>query len=127
LESAIARTVVVIIAVGAAARLVGGSATSLGPGLGLSNLRLYAGATPGTSGFVGPVLVLVMAVAALVASRRASLDAPRLLGAAAAVAMIALWLAPSAAPDDVAAPIALLAIAATCERRDSFDTAEGAP
>jgi hypothetical protein len=123
--TAIAGLAVAVVAAGAAARLIGGSsAISLGPGLGLSNLRLYAGATPGTSDFVGPVLALVVAAAALVASRRASLDAPRLLGGAAAVVMIALWLAPSAAPDDVVAPIALLAIAETYARRDSFDTAE---
>jgi uncharacterized membrane protein YgdD (TMEM256/DUF423 family) len=126
-EPEVARTVVVIVALGAAVRLVGGPATSLGPGLGLSNLRLYAGATPGAPDFVGPLLVLLGAIAVLVAFRRVSLDAPRVLGGAAAILMIALWLAPSAGPDHVITPIALLAIAATHDRRDGFDTVEGAP
>jgi len=126
-ESAIARAVVVIVAIGAAARLVSGaSATSLGPSLGLSNLRLYAGAIPGTPDSSGPVLVLVIALAALVASRRVSFDAPRLLGGAAAILMIVLWLAPSAAPDDVVVPIALLAIAMTHQGGETFDTAGSA-
>jgi len=126
-ESAIARAIVVIVAIGAAARLVGGaSATSLGPSLGLSSLRLYAGATPGTPDLVAPVLILVGASAALVASRRGPLDAPRLLGGVAAILMIALWLAPSAAPDDVVAPIALLAIALTSQGHETFDTAGSA-
>ena len=125
--SAIAGVAVALVAAGAAERLVGGpSATSLGPSLGLSNLRLYAGATPGTPDLVGPVLVLVGASAALVASRRVSVDGPRLLGAAAAILMIALWLAPSAAPDDVVVPIALLAIAITDQGRETFDTAGSA-
>jgi glycosyl transferase family 87 len=125
--SAIAGLAVALVAAGATARLVGGSsAISLGPSLGLSNLRLYAGATPGTPDLVGPVLVLVGAIAALVASRRLSVGAPRLLGGAAAILMIALWLAPSATPDDVVAPIALLAIAVTHEGRETFDTAGGA-
>jgi hypothetical protein len=51
---------------------------------------------------------------------------PRLLGGAAAILMIALWLAPSAAPDDVVVPIALLAIAVTHEGRETFDTAGSA-
>ncbi len=55
-----------------------------------------------------------------------SLDPPRLLASAAAALMTALWLVPSASADDVVAPIALLAVAATHERRDSFDTAGGA-
>jgi len=118
---------VALVAAGAAARLLGApSAKSLGPSLGLSNLRLYAGATPGTPDLVGPALVLVGASAALVTSRRASVGAPRLLGGAAAILMIALWLAPSAAPDDVVAPIALLAIAITYQGRETFDTAESA-
>jgi hypothetical protein len=125
--SAIAGLAVALAAASAAGILVGGpSATALGPSLGLSNLRLYAGATPGTSDLVGPVLVLVGASAALVASRRVSFDAPRLLGGAAATVMIALWLAPSGAPDDVVAPIALLAIAVTHGGRETFDTAGGA-
>ena len=125
--SAIAGVAVALVAAGAAERLVGGaSATSLGPSLGLSNLRLYAGATPGTPDLVGPVLVLVGASAALVASRRVSVGAPRLLGGAAAILMLALWLAPSAAPDDVVVPIALLAIAVTHEGRETFDTAGSA-
>jgi hypothetical protein len=125
--SAIAGVAVALVAAGAAERLLGGpSATSLGPSLGLSNLRLYAGATPGTPDLVGPVLVLVGATAALVAWRRVSFDAPRLLGGAAAILMIALWLAPSAAPDDVVVPIALLAIAVTHEGRATFDTAGSA-
>ncbi|PYQ40422.1 MAG: hypothetical protein DMF77_18430, partial [Acidobacteria bacterium] len=125
--SAIAGVAVALVAAGAAARLLGApSAKSLGPSLGLSNLRVYAGATPGTPELVGPALVLVGASAALVASRRASVGAPRLLGGAAAILMIALWLAPSAAPDDVVAPIALLAIAITYQGRETFDTAESA-
>jgi len=121
--SAIAGVAVALAAAGAAERFVGGpSATSLGPSLGLSNLRLYAGATPGTPDLVGPVLVLVAASASLVASRRVSVGACRLLGGAAAVLMIALWLAPSAAPDDVVAPIALLAIAITHQGHETFDT-----
>jgi hypothetical protein len=115
---------VAVASAGAAGHLLGGpSATALGPGLGLSNLRLYAGATPGTSDFVGPVLVLLVAVALRVASRRVPWDGPRLLGGAAAILMIALWLGPRAAPDDVVAPIALLAIAASLPPRETFDTA----
>jgi hypothetical protein len=117
---------VVIVAIGAAARLVAGASTlpPLGSGLGLSNLRLYMGALPDSSGLALPALVVASAVVALVLARRASLEGPQLLGVGAAVLMIALWLAPRAAPDDVVAPIALLAIAVTHERRDSFDTAE---
>ena len=74
----------------------------------------------------GPALVLVAAIAAVVLVRRVSLDEPRLLGGAAALLMTALWLAPRASPDDVVAPIALLAIAATHSRRDGFDTAGSA-
>jgi hypothetical protein len=125
--SAIAGLAVALAGAGAVGHLLGGpSATALGPGLGLSNLRLYAGATPGTSDFVGPVLVLVVTVAALVASRRVPWDAPRLLGGATAILMIALWLAPSAAPDYVVAPLALLAIAASLPPRETFDTAGAA-
>jgi hypothetical protein len=124
---AIAGLAVALVAAGAAARLVGGSsATALGPSLGLSNLRLYVGATPGTPDLVGPALVLVGAIAALVAFRHASIDAPRLVGGAAAAVMIALWLAPSAAPDDVVVPIALLAIAAAHPRGETVDTAGSA-
>jgi glycosyl transferase family 87 len=127
-ESAIARAVVVIVAIGAAARLVAGASTlpPLGPGLGLSNLRLYMGALPDSSGLALPALVFVSAFVALVLARRASLDEPQLLGVGATVLMIALWLAPRAAPDDVVAPIALLAIAITCQGRDTFDTAGSA-
>jgi hypothetical protein len=128
LEPAIARAAVVIVAIGAAVRLAAGpAATSLGPGLGLSNLRLYVGAAPGRPDSLGPLLVIVGAIAALVASRRLAFEAPALLGGAAAVAMLALWLAPTAAPEDVVAPIALLAIAAAHDHRDGFDTPEGAP
>jgi glycosyl transferase family 87 len=98
------------------------TSSSLGPGLGLGNLRLYAGAGPGTGDLVGPALVLGGAVIALVWARRATLEAPQTVGRAAAFLMAALWLAPSAGPDDVIVPIALLAIAVTCDPRDSFDT-----
>ena len=102
------------------------AAPVLGPGLGLSNLRLYAGAPPGRVSFASAAVVVMVALAAVILARRASLDGPRLVAGAAGVAMIALWLAPSAGPDDVLVPIALLAIAATCPPRDSFDTPEAA-
>jgi len=127
-ESAIARAAVVIVAIVVAARLVAGASTlpPLGPGLGLSNLRLYMGALPDSSGLALPALVVVSAIVALVLVRRASLDGPQLLGVGAAVLMIALWLAPSAAPDDVVVPIALLAIAITHQGHETFDTAGSA-
>jgi hypothetical protein len=114
-------------AIAGAAVLAAGAAivvtsSSLGPGLGLGNLRLYAGAEPGRGDLAGPALVVAGAVLALVWARRATLEASRVLGGAAAFLMAALWLAPSASPNDVLGPIALLAIAATCDERDSFDT-----
>jgi hypothetical protein len=125
---ALAAVVAALVIAGAAGRLIGATfaAPSLGPGLGLSNLRLYAGAAPGTPELAGAALVLVAAIAAVVLARRARLDEPRLRGGAAALLMAAVWLAPRASPDDVVAPIALLAIAATHSRRDGFDTAGSA-
>ena len=69
----------------------------------------------------------MMAVAAVMLARRASFEGPRLLAGTATFVMLALWLAPSAEPNDVLVPVALLAIAATHDPRDGFDTAEGAP
>jgi hypothetical protein len=117
---------------------------ALGPGLGLSNLRLYAGAVPGTRDAMGPALLAAVTVLALVVALRpptgslaalrpptGSLAARRdvrgpaaLFAAAAALLMLALWLAPSASPDDVASPIVLLALAATVAPRERFDTPE---
>jgi hypothetical protein len=99
----------------------------LGPGLGLSNLRLYVGGDPGPASFASAAVVLIAAAAAMVRARRATLEGPRLLAGAAAFVTLALWLAPSAGPDSVLVPIALLAIAATHDRHDGFDTARGAP
>ena len=125
---AIAAASAALVILAAAGRVAGGTLAvpSLGPGLGLSNLRLYAGAIPGSPDIVGPALVAVVALVALVLARRAALDPPRLLVSAAGALMTALWLAPSASADDVVAPIALLAIAVTQSRRDTFDTAGGA-
>jgi hypothetical protein len=99
----------------------------LGAGLGLSNLRLYAGEAPGPASFASAALVVLMCAVAVMLARRASLEGVRLLGAAATFVTLALWLAPSADPNDVLVPIALLGIAATHDPRDEFDTAEGAP
>jgi hypothetical protein len=125
---ALAAVAALLVIAGAAGRLIGVTfaAPSLGPGLGLSNLHLYAGAAPGTPSLIGPALLVAAAIAAVVLARRASLDEPRLLGAAAALLVTALWLAPSASPDDVVAPVALLAVAVTQSRRDGFDTARSA-
>jgi hypothetical protein len=124
----LAGVIAALVITGAASRLIGVAmvAPSLGPGLGLSNFRLYAGATPGTPDLAGPALALLAAIAAIVLARRASLDGPRLLGGAAALLLTALWLAPRASPDDVVVPIALLAMAATHSQRDGFDTAGSA-
>jgi hypothetical protein len=103
------------------------TAPILGPGLGLSNLRLYVGAAPGPASFASAALVAMVAVAAVVLARRASIEGPRLLAAAATFVMLALWVAPSAEPNDVIVPIAVLVIAMMHDRRDGFDTPEGAP
>jgi len=86
---------------------------ALGAGLGLANLRLYAGAMPGTPDLIGPALVLLTAVASLWIALRMAAPPPMALAAAAAALMAALWLASSADPDDVVTPIALLALAAS--------------
>lgn len=119
--NAIAGAIVVMVAIGVAA-----APAVLGPGLGLSNLRLYAGTTPGPSSLTRAALVVLVVVTGFLLARRYSLDGPRRVAAAAGAVMIAVWLAPSAAPDDVLVPIALLAIAATDDPRDSFDTPEAA-
>lgn len=98
----------------------------LGPGLGLSNLRLYAGAVPGARDAIGPMLLVAVAVVALVVARRAASDPATLFAAAAALLMLALWVAPSASPDDVASPIVLLALAATSAPRERFDSPQAA-
>ncbi len=85
----------------------------LGPGLGLSNLRLYFGAAPGKSDAVGPALAAGAALVSLVWTVRRAPGGQAGLAAAAAATMAALWLAPAASPDDVVLPIALLALAAT--------------
>jgi hypothetical protein len=93
----------------------------LGTGLGLSNLRLYAGAVPGSPAVLGPALIAALTVVTLVVAPR---FAPRtLVGGAAAVLMAALWLAPQASSDDVVAPIALLALASW----PHVDSREAAP
>jgi hypothetical protein len=99
----------------------------LGPALGLSNLRLYVGGAPGPASFASAAVVVMAAVAAVALARRASYEGPRLLAGAAMFVTLALWLAPAAGPDDVLVPLALLAIAATHDRREGFETAEGAP
>jgi hypothetical protein len=126
--AAIAAASAALLILGGAGSLAGGTLTlpPLGPGLGLSNLRLYAGAPPGTPDLVGPALAAVVAVVAFVVVRRAALDPPRFLASAAAALMTALWLAPSASADDVVTPIALLAIAVTHAGRETFDTAGSA-
>jgi hypothetical protein len=105
---------------GAAGLAFGGTVALplLAPGFGLSNLRLYAGAVPGTPDAVGPALIAAVTVVGLLVARRAARDHPTRFAAAAALLMSALWLAPSASPDDVAAPIALLALAATSGRHE---------
>ena len=99
-----------------------GAWSALGPGLGLSNLRLYAGAVPGTRDFFSLSLALAVSLVAARAARRADGEPRVLLAYAAAFLMSALWLAPVASPDDVAAPIALLALAATMGPRERFDS-----
>jgi len=100
---------------------------ALGPGLGLSNLRLYFGADPGAHDGLALILLLVLTAAAWLGVRRLALDGPKGLAAAAALLLATLWLAPSASPDDVLVPIVMLAIAATHDQREGFDTLEGAP
>ena len=99
-----------------------GAWSALGPGLGLSNLRLYAGAVPGTRDAAGPVLTAVLAVIASRVARRSTNDPALFIAWTAAFLISALWLAPAASPDAVAAPIALLALAATLEARAKFDS-----
>jgi len=100
---------------------------ALGPGLGLSNLRLYFGADPGAHDGLALILLLVLTAASWLGVRRLALDGPKGLAAAAALLLATLWLAPSASPDDVLVPIVMLAIAATHDQREGFDTLEGAP
>jgi hypothetical protein len=111
-------------------KVVGGTLmppAALGPGLGLSNLRLYFGADPGPHDGLGLILILVVTAAAWFGVRRLALDGPKGLAAAAALLLATLWLAPNASPDDVLVPIVMLAIAATHDHREGFDTPEAAP
>jgi glycosyl transferase family 87 len=109
---------------GAAGLAMGGGLAwpRLGTGLGLANLRLYAGAVPGAPDAVGPTLIAALTVAGLLWARRATRDHATLFAVGAALLMGALWLAPSASPDDVASPIALLALAATSRPHERFDS-----
>jgi len=112
------------------AMIVAGTATvpKLGPGLGLSNLRLYFGGTPGTPDLVGPVLVGLLALAALMAAIRVGWTPAHALAAAAASLIGALWLAAAASPDDVVVPVALLVMAAAWPRTsDLIDSPVSAP
>jgi hypothetical protein len=107
------------LALACAAGLAAGGAPDapvLGPGLGLSNLRLYAGAEPGVPDIVGPALVGAAAVAAILAARTGVGMNTGWAGAAAAL-IAALWLAPAASPNGIVTPIALLALAALPPRR----------
>jgi Glycosyltransferase family 87 len=111
-------------------KVVGGTLEgplALGPGLGLSNLRLYFGADPGVRDVLGLILILAVTAAAWLGVRRLVLDGPKGLAAAAALLLATLWLAPNASPDDVLVPIAMLAIAAAHDHREGFDTPLGAP
>ncbi|HET6897477.1 MAG TPA: glycosyltransferase 87 family protein, partial [Vicinamibacteria bacterium] len=111
-------------------KVVGGTLEgplALGPGLGLSNLRLYFGAEPGEQDVLSLVLMLALTAASWLVVRRLTLDAASSLAAAATLLLATLWLAPNASPDDVLVPIALLVIAVTHDRDEGFDTAEGAP
>ena len=111
-------------------KVVGGTLAGplqLGPGLGLSNLRLYFGADPGDRDVLALILILLVTAISWLVVRRLALDRPSSLAAAATLLLATLWLAPSASPDDVLVPIALLAIAVTHDRHDGFDTTESAP
>ena len=111
-------------------KVVGGSLAAppaLGPGLGLSNLRLYFGAEPGGHDPLALILILVVTAAAWLGVRRLAVDGPSNLAAAATLLLVTLWLAPHASPDDVLVPIVMLAIAATHDRSEGFDTPEAAP
>jgi hypothetical protein len=108
--------------------LLGGAGawSAIGPGLGLPNLRLYAGTPPGTRDLAAPVLAAVLAVAASHIARRTAHDKTALLAWTAAFLTAALWLAPSVSPDDVAAPIVLLALAAAWKPGERFDSPRAA-
>jgi len=111
-------------------KVVGGSLAAppvLGPGLGLSNLRLYFGADPGAQDVLALILILGVTAAAWLGVRRLALDGAKGLAAAATLLLATLWLAPNASPDDVLVPIVMLAIAAAHDHGDGFDTLEGAP
>ena len=111
---------VVAIAVAGLAFGRGSALPVLEPGLGLSNLRLYAGAEPGRPDLLSLSLLAMLGVATLAAAPRlASSSRSTLLASAAAALIAAVWLAPSVSPDDVAAPIALLAFAATVRGIDT--------
>jgi hypothetical protein len=71
--------------------------------------------------------MLVLTVAAWLGFSRLALDGAKGLAAAATLLVATLWLAPHASPDDVLVPIVLLAIAATYDRGDGFDTPKAAP
>jgi len=118
------------VALGWTAALVAGTVAvpTFLPGFGLSNLRLYLGAMPGTPDLVGPVLVGITALASLVAAVRVRWSPARALAAAAACLIGALWLAPAASPDDVVVPVALLVMAAAWPRpSDLIDSPASAP
>jgi len=122
--------VAAFVAVVVVLKVVGGSLAeplALGPGLGLSNLRLYFGADPGDRDVLALILILLVTAISWLVVRRLALDRPSSLAAAATLLLATLWLAPSVSPDDVLVPIALLAIAVTHDRHDGFDTTESAP
>jgi hypothetical protein len=122
--------VATFVAVVVVLKVVGGSLAAppvSGPGLGLSNLRLYYGADPGGRDMLALILSLVVTAAAWLGVRRWGLDRPSSLAAAATLLLATLWLAPNASPDDVLVPIVMLAIAATHDRGEGFDTPEAAP
>jgi hypothetical protein len=111
------------------AAVVAGTVTvpSLGPGLGLSNLRLYVGAMPGERDLVGLVLVGAVALASLAAAVRLRWTPGRALAAAAATLLATLWLAAAASPSDIVVPIALLVTACAWPRVDLIDSPATAP
>jgi glycosyl transferase family 87 len=106
-------------------------APRIGPGLGLSNLRLYAGATAGALDRLGPALAVLVTAVAIGAAAAAAPSGRSRLALAAVGAIATLWLASAASPDDVVVPIVLLALAVTGDTQASpaplIDTPSGGP
>jgi len=95
---------------GLAMALAGPKSTppQLMPSLGLPNLMLYAGATTLPLWLPPLLLLLNLAAMALLARRRTDPDPQAAL--AATFLLASLWLSPATSPNDVAIPLALLAL-----------------